>query len=252
MTIVHRVSPLVNSHKVLFQDKLESSSNFLKSISSGSLTKNLGLHGGSCVRVAYVPNNIGSPRLAAYVAINDTNRVEYTLEYYLFFEEGFEWVKGGKLPGLRGGPLSVTTTGCVKPQPTNAWSYRLMWKRDGNVCLYIYDQTRITTNADCGIVTQTTAPVFQIGKWHRIQIYMKLNSGANKPDGTAELWLDNKLILKRTEIPFRGDENATIDHVCFSSFYGGNDATWAPSKTTYIRFDNFTLYKGKAINIAAG
>jgi hypothetical protein len=251
MTIIHKVPSLVNSHVVIFQDTLNSSNYFLKSTQNVSLVQNIGLDGKPCARVAYIPNSQGSPRLTARVAINDTNRVEYTLEYYLFFEEGFEWVKGGKLPGLRGGPPNVATTGCVKPQPKNAWSYRLMWKRDGKICMYIYDQSRITNNTDCGVVTETTTPVLKIGKWHRLQIYMKLNSSANVSDGVAELWLDNSMILKRTNIPFRGEDSATIDHVYFSSFYGGNEASWAPSKTTYIRFDNFTLYKGKATNIAA-
>ncbi|MBK7963279.1 MAG: hypothetical protein IPK04_20090 [Bdellovibrionales bacterium] len=43
---------------------------------------------------------------------------EYTLNYRVYFENGFDFKKGGKLPGL--GPL-VHVTGC-RPEAPKKWS----------------------------------------------------------------------------------------------------------------------------------
>ena len=49
---------------------------------------------GKCVRVAYEPDDRGSPRITRNVPI--PAGTEYTLTYRLLFEQGFEFVKGGK------------------------------------------------------------------------------------------------------------------------------------------------------------
>lgn len=53
------------------------------------------------------------------------------LSYELAFDENFQWVKGGKLPGLRGGKDSDGCEGGSLPNGTDCWSARLMWRMDG-------------------------------------------------------------------------------------------------------------------------
>lgn len=59
------------------------------------------------------------------------NFLSMMLTYELAFENGFDWVKGGKLPGLRGG---LNSTGCSGGnQPTgDCFSARLMWRKNAN------------------------------------------------------------------------------------------------------------------------
>ena len=59
------------------------------------------------------------------------NFLSMILTYELAFENGFDWVKGGKLPGLRGG---LNSTGCSGGnQPTgDCFSARLMWRKNAN------------------------------------------------------------------------------------------------------------------------
>lgn len=194
------------------------------------------------IRVRYQPTNVGSKRLVGIIPTTSEYKNEIMLEYDILFENGFEWVKGGKLPGLRGGNKNIATTGCVTPQPKNAWSFRLMWSRNGSILLYIYDQSRNEKNIACGVVTKSNINILQINKWINFKIYMKLNSRANVKDGIAKLYINNTLILHRDQIAFSGENNITIDHVYLSTFYGGNDASWAPSKTTYIQFKNAKIY----------
>jgi hypothetical protein len=108
-----------------------------------------------------------------------------------------------------------------------------MWRRAGVVQLYIYDQTR---EGGCGVETSSIPNTLVVGEWMNFKISMKLNSGTNS-DGEAKLFINDKLVLARSLIPFRGVvDKAFIDFVFFSSFYGGKDPSWSPSKSTFISF----------------
>lgn len=52
--------------------------------------------------------------------------------YEVAFEEGFDWVKGGKLPGLRGGLNSSGCSGGNKSDGLECFSSRLMWRASGH------------------------------------------------------------------------------------------------------------------------
>jgi len=53
------------------------------------------------------------------------------LSYEVAFDAGFDWVKGGKLPGLRGGPDSQGCSGGRETDGKTCFSTRLMWRKDG-------------------------------------------------------------------------------------------------------------------------
>ena len=53
------------------------------------------------------------------------------LSYEIAFDSGFNWVKGGKLPGLRGGPSLTGCSGGKEPTGTDCFSTRLMWRTNG-------------------------------------------------------------------------------------------------------------------------
>jgi len=53
------------------------------------------------------------------------------VSYELAFGEGFDWVKGGKLPGLRGGLNSTGCSGGNKATGLDCFSARLMWRKNG-------------------------------------------------------------------------------------------------------------------------
>ena len=63
--------------------------------------------------------------------ISKANNV--TLDYKVFFPDDFDWVKGGKLPGLYGGH-----TRCSGGNPAlDCFSTRLMWRAGGAGELYL-------------------------------------------------------------------------------------------------------------------
>jgi len=53
------------------------------------------------------------------------------LSYEVAFDFGFDWVKGGKLPGLRGGPDPNNCSGGNQATGTNCFSSRVMWRTNG-------------------------------------------------------------------------------------------------------------------------
>ena len=76
----------------------------------------------------------GSEFYASPLDINQARNV--TFEYKVFFPGDFEWVKGGKLPGLYGG-----RTGCSGGDPAlDCFSTRLMWRAGGAGELYLVRQ----------------------------------------------------------------------------------------------------------------
>ena len=73
----------------------------------------------------------GSEFYAKPLDISKANNV--TLEYKVFFPGDFDWVKGGKLPGLYGGH-----TRCSGGNPAlDCFSTRLMWRAGGAGELYL-------------------------------------------------------------------------------------------------------------------
>ncbi len=53
------------------------------------------------------------------------------VSYEIAFDAGFDWVKGGKLPGLRGGLNSTGCSGGNKADGLDCFSSRLMWRKNG-------------------------------------------------------------------------------------------------------------------------
>ena len=81
-------------------------------------------------------NPAGWPRGGSefYAAPLDVSKASsLTFEYKVFFPSDFEWVKGGKLPGLYGG-----RTGCSGGDAAlDCFSTRLMWRAGGAGELYL-------------------------------------------------------------------------------------------------------------------
>ena len=53
------------------------------------------------------------------------------VSYEVAFDSGFDWVKGGKLPGLRGGLNSTGCSGGNKADGLDCFSSRIMWRKSG-------------------------------------------------------------------------------------------------------------------------
>jgi hypothetical protein len=162
------------------------------------------------------------------------------------FEPGWEWVKGGKLPGF--GP-NKHTTGCDDIEPSG-WSARLMWSGSERLRTYTYHQDR---QSPCGDVTNAD-PNIAVGQYHAISIFLRINSAPTSADGILSLYIDGVRRVHLPTIRWRQDISraSEITKFMFSTFYGGADRSYSPSKITHARFDNFAIYSGLRVRTSPG
>ncbi|GAA3957029.1 hypothetical protein GCM10022278_14480 [Allohahella marinimesophila] len=202
-----------------------------------------GVDGSKCVRMTYVRSSAGSPRIVGRQSLPPAR--EYTLNYDVMFESGFGFVKGGKLPGL--GPDNPTS-GC-KPIVDNGWSARVMWRRDGEPVIYSYHQNRANPCGD----DYYSSRQFETGRYHAISLHVKVNDPW-QANGLIDLYIDGRKAASHQNVQLRevGGSRTEITNFLLSTFFGGNDWSWAPPRTVYSRFDNFAVYPGLRVRSSPG
>ena len=209
-----------------------------------SLVEGEGPDGSDAIRVAYVANSRGSERVLASFPLG-VGMKEATLSFAVKFEEDFKWVKGGKLHGL--GPKK-TITGGAKRRP-EGWSARLMWREEGRVETYLYDQS---PSKAFGVGDRTKEGIFRAGQWHQVVFQVRLND-SGKNNGRAFIRIDGKTVIKTEDVEFRGEggEETKIQQFMFNTFHGGHSPRYSPVDkkgkpiTVYAWFDNFEVFEGK-------
>jgi hypothetical protein len=166
---------------------------------------------------------------------------ELYLSYRLRFGSDFQFVKGGKLPGLVGG---TAPTGCGLDPATvsGGFSARMMWRTGGTAVQLMYTSNLVN---DCGddlpYAVCGAAAHFVPGRWLRVVNHLRMNT-PGQSDGTLEAWLDGGLALARKDVRYRGAERTFhIDTLYFSTFFGGSDAGWAPTTDQVVDFDDFII-----------
>jgi hypothetical protein len=166
---------------------------------------------------------------------------KYTLTYQLRFPVGFQFVKGGKMPGLCGGQC---WTG-----PDNGpggWSTRYMWRANGVAEVLLSDATTTGDGTDLfrtsGKFRTTGNWKWQAdGLWHTIAQTVVMNT-PGQADGSITVFYDGKQVAQQTGVTFRatGDTDA-IDSMMFTTFFGGHDSSWAPSSNQVIDWRDFAV-----------
>ncbi|OWV09196.1 alginate lyase [Fibrobacter sp. UWB5] len=192
------------------------------------------------------PNDNDTPACAAQI-IQPLVKTADTMwsAYDIFFEDGFEFQLGGKLPGLCGGKCY---TGNAMPETGDGWSARIMWRKDGNAVQLIYFMGQESVYGDDfkwnlnGTIPQK---VFTTGTWHRIVNKVSMNTiaspGNGDKNGRVQTWLDGELVLDVDTLRLRDYDTVKVDKFYLSTFHGGSSAEWAPTHDCFIRYDNFTV-----------
>jgi hypothetical protein len=153
------------------------------------------------------------------------------LSYTVRFSKDFDFVKGGKLPGLCGGPDNVS--GGRRATGTNGFSARLMWRKDGRGEAYVYHKNQkgdygdsFAFPADFRFPTET--PV-------KVRITVMMNT-VGKRDGVLRVWIDEKPMVERPDMEWRTVDSFGVDGLYFETFHGGGDASWAPTRACWAEF----------------
>jgi hypothetical protein len=158
---------------------------------------------------------------------------EAYLRYFVRFPAGFDFVKGGKLPGLYGDRV---TSGRRIPDGTDGFSTRYMWRTAGAGEVYAYLPTSVAHGTSLGRGSWD----WPTGAWTEVQQHVRLNT-PGQSDGLVQVWLNGTRVLDQTGLLFRTTSTLRIDGLFFSTFFGGGDASWATPTDQYADFAGFTL-----------
>lgn len=197
--------------------------------------------GNRFLRVTFTGNEFGPANggVQFKVPLGDSHDELY-LYYRVRFAPGFQWVKGGKLPGLVGG---TAPTGCV--DDTAGFSARMMWQTAGGIIQYMYFPEKTQACGDAFGYMSGGAPAhFEPGTWHTVEHRLVMNTpGAH--DGVLQAWFDGEPALDEQAFLYRLD-GATfgIDALYFSTFFGGGDQSYAPTSDQVLDFDDFIISTG--------
>jgi len=184
---------------------------------------------------------------------------DVTFEYDIMFGKNFNFVRGGKLPGLSGGS---SPGGGSKRK--DGFSARLMWRAATSFeeLLHLVKNSKLCSKSDVYkpyLVQYTYYPEKKTKKWGQDLVYTYKNKKiflkpntwftikmqvklAGNPGNKDVLfaWVNGKRVLYK-KLHLRNDSSYGVDEVMFSLFFGGNDLTWATKKNENVYFRRFEV-----------
>lgn len=153
---------------------------------------------------------------------------EYLFEYRFRFDPGFDFSRGGKIPGMGGGNAP---SGCATSTDVG-FTARQMWRQQGRLIGYIYDMDQ---TGGCGNALETGFN-FAVGRWYQVRQRIKLNTGSAR-NGVLQLWIDDRQVINRSNMGWMIEaDGRRIDKVFLDFFFGGSTADWSPSRDCSITF----------------
>lgn len=211
---------------------------------------------GTTLAVAFPEGQVGTKETGAqWKSILPQAVEEATLTYRVKFSDGFDFVRGGKLPGLAGG---TAPSGSTQADGFNGWAGRLMWRTfftgepgepeqltSGGISYAKhvnsgFDQDGRQEDRVFWIDDAGENVVLQSGVWYEIQQRVVMNTPSVR-DGILQIWLDGQLVLDQNDLEYRKTADLQIDQLFFSTFFGGNSSGWATSQDEVIFFDDFKI-----------
>lgn len=210
--------------------------------------KNINLLNNNVINVTYKAN-IVNDGISKYFKLSKLCN-SMILEYKIYFPNNFDFVKGGKLPGLYGGNNDYGCSGCE--HSNKCFSARLMWRKNGNGEVYLYSpnqkdlKVKNYNDGSCGLSLGRNNFKFYKNKWINIKEQVLLNN-LNNDNGVIKLWINNKLYIENNHIKFQTSNIKNESGIFFSTFFGGSTKDWAPKKDMFILFSKFK-YKCEYLN----
>ncbi|KAJ7647322.1 polysaccharide lyase family 14 protein [Roridomyces roridus] len=182
------------------------------------------------------------------------------LSYEVAFDAGFNWVQGGKLPGLRGGADPTGCSGGEEADGIQCFSSRLMWRPngEGEVYAYIPDSNNlckdknIICNSDFGDSISRGSFTLSAGQWNHVTLLVQMNNPPDTANGNIELYFNNVQALAQQNLQIRSASNLSINGLFFSTFFGGSDPSWATPDEQHTYFRNMQLWGGNTPSTLSG
>ncbi|CAO3700423.1 unnamed protein product [Rhizopus stolonifer] len=192
-------------------------------------------------------NPVGGLGFKAQPISIDTNVKKVELAYSVYFPENFDFVKGGKLPGLYGGHGSCTGGADDK----TCFTTRIMWRTKGEGEIYAYlpyanepkklcDKKENICNPDYGMSLGRGSFRFTTGQWTHIRQVITMNT-PGKQNGRLVLYKNNRKVFTQNNIIFRTSSAGRVAGIMFHTFFGGSDNSWESPRVQHSYFKEFSL-----------
>jgi len=182
---------------------------------------------------------------------------EITFTYSVYFPEGYDFVKGGKLPGIYGGTsqsAAKTCSGGRQETREQCFSARTMWRTDGMGEIYNYlpfnssdanpNYCNLTSQSVCnpeyGDSVGRGAFTFSTGAWNTVAQRFKMND-LGQANGEQELYVNGQSMIQVPNMEYAQVEGFKFYGIMAQTFYGGNDDSWAPSSDMKAYFKDWSL-----------
>ncbi|KAG6853099.1 hypothetical protein C0991_006902 [Blastosporella zonata] len=138
-----------------------------------------------------------------------TDARSVTLTYSVFFPSEFNWVLGGKMPGLYGGHAGCSGGN----EALDCWSTRLMWRKEGKGEMYLYAPKEKQTEELCrdpqsvcdatyGFSIGRGSFAWGAGAWTTVRQTVTLNT-PGKQDGCFTLDVNDERVIDRSDVFYR-------------------------------------------------
>lgn len=187
--------------------------------------------------------------------VDVTGAKEVIFSYSVYFESGFDFVKGGKMPGLYGGTSLSAAKSCSGGRQDNrdeCFSTRLMWRTNGMGEIYNYLPTSVTQGGGyCETAPKSICDTvygdsigrgsytWATGAWTTVAQRIKLND-VGVANGEQQLWVNGESIMHLTGLQLIV-KDAKIYGIMAQTFFGGSDQSWASPKDQSAWFKDWSL-----------
>ncbi|KAF9003839.1 hypothetical protein BDZ89DRAFT_967290 [Hymenopellis radicata] len=178
-----------------------------------------------------------------------------TMIYSVFFPVDFDFMRGGKLPGLYGGHRGCSGGN----EALDCFSTRMMWRKDGLGELYLYAPKDAQTEALCndpqsvcdaayGLSIGRGSFKYTRGTWTTLSQTVTLNTPGQQ-DGCFTLDVNGVRVIDRNDVYYRNRMGTftwysltlRLSLIFQSTFFGGHEDKWASPKDQYAWFKDFGL-----------
>lgn len=167
----------------------------------------------------------------------------------------FDWVKGGKLPGLYGGTSFAEAKSCSggrQDARNNCFSTRLMWRENGMGEIYNYLPQNSANSAYCSTPPLSVCNAqygdsigrgawsWQNNEWNVVSQRIKLND-VGSANGEQQVFINGVSVLNLSGLELIVEQGAAFYGIMAQSFFGGGDSSYAPSSDQTAYFKDYSL-----------
>lgn len=182
---------------------------------------------------------------------------EVVFKYQVYFDDTFEPVFGGKLPGLfiGNGTKRENMVGASGGKHLNTSSCRIAWRSNLTAEAYIYvpphqhqnfyNISNLILNPQYGHSLWRGLFQFYKYQWNEVSIRLKTNTFINNLpnyDGELEITINN-VTQSFNQLLWRTDPEYNINAIIFETFFGGSKPKTATPNDTWSYFKTLLLKK---------